>query len=242
MCPTLKLENCIKSVKSLGVDEIDRMFELMINHYENVNRLNFEKDLFEKDGVLIISDECNLIQGFSTYKLIHSTFQNKNISAIFSGDTVLNHEVWGTYEPFKVLGKLLKMQFEQGFEQLYWFLISKGHRTYQLLPLFFKHFYPSYKNQTPEFESELIDHLSILKFGDLYNQETKLISTQADYLKPDLLGFTEKCNRNKHINHFVSLNPNYAKGEELPCIAKIEFSNLTNYGLKFVSDAGKLDR
>jgi hypothetical protein len=242
MWPTMKLDNSIIQIRDLKPDEVERMFYLMNSHYENLNKANFIKDLKEKEGVLLIYDEDQNVQGFSTYNRISTCFQNHKITALFSGDTILNHSVWGSFAAFRAFGKLLKIKLEQENKDFYWFLISKGYRTYQLLPLFFKSFYPNYKEVNPIFEDGLIKHLSMLKFGEFYDQNTGIIKVRADYLKPDLHKLTEKSGRNEHVHFFISRNSNYLNGEELPCIAKIDYSNLTQLGLKFVVNVDNLDK
>ena len=149
----MNLNHVIKRRTELIESDTQRMFELMSMNYENYQKVNFETDLLEKDGVLIIYDENLVLQGFSTYKLIETEFENQQICAIYSGDTILNQQLWGSFASFKAFGFLLQTILTQHSGLLYWFLISKGHRTYLFLPLFFHRFYPNFRESTPDFES-----------------------------------------------------------------------------------------
>ena len=43
--------------------------------------------------------------------------------------------------------------------EFYWFLISKGYKTYRFLPLFFREFYPRHDAPTPAWAKEILDAL-----------------------------------------------------------------------------------
>ena len=54
-------------------------------------------------------------------------------------------------------------------EPLYWYLISKGYRTYRFLPVFFREFYPRHDVATPPVEAAVLYALGRRKFGDSYD-------------------------------------------------------------------------
>jgi len=102
--------------------------------------------------------------------------------------------------------------------------------------LFFKKFYPNYREQTPEFEKELIDYLAKKKFGKFYIKEKGIVKIHppADRLKPELARIPEHKLKNPHVKFFLDRNPEYINGTELVCIAEIKKENLKKYGLRFI--------
>ena len=226
----MKLNPTIQTVADLNTSTIERMFELMEMHYENIFKSKFEKDLEEKEGVLFLTDEEGLIRGFSTYCFHHIEVDGTEIHAIFSGDTVLDQQAWGTTAPIQILLRLFKQSLKHYPSNLYWFLISKGHRTYLLLPLLFKHFYPSWNHFEKGFESSVIDALASQKFGSSFDREKQLIYEGADCLK-ETIAFPKRTN--KHIKFFLEKNPQFHKGVELPCLAAINEENITPFGMRY---------
>ena len=227
------LKEKIVNINDLKSEEIERMFQLMNVHYENVKQNKFERDCSEKDGVLLVYNLGKIV-GFSTYQMIKTVYRNQTINAFFSGDTVLHKDYWGKTYVYKIAGSIFKMLLDKNSDQLYWFLITKGYKTYLYLPLLFNRFYPSYKECTPKYDKELIDHLSLLKFGDRYNSVKGVIVEHADWLIPEYNNISRNKMKNRHVEHFTKLNQGFRKGEELACITKVENDNLTALGKRFI--------
>lgn len=221
----------IVGVSELDIFTVDRMFQLMERHYSQVDRQKFEKDLEEKEGVLILFDEQEKLQGFSTYCYLHMEWENKPLHAVFSGDTIVNQSVWGSRAPIYILLDLFKKAHAQYPENLYWFLISKGHRTYLLLPLLFKKFYPAWNYGEDCREKELVRALSTHRFKEQYDFKRGLILEGADRLKSAI---AQPKRTNKHIDFFLKKNPDYLKGVELPCVAAIKEDNMTAFAMRYL--------
>lgn len=238
-----KLKKIIIPIKKLSLNDKERMFYLMNCHYENIIESKFLADLEEKEGVLLLNDAEGLIQGFSTYLIFDFMFKDKAINIMFSGDTVLNKIYWGTNLPFKIFADLIDHLMKKYNNELYWFLISKGYRTYLFLPLLFKSFYPSpvysiSKDDIYKYE-QLTEELSIFKFKSSYDIENRIIRSSGDFLKHELTGnenYFNKKNRFKMFtDFFYKNNPGFDIGNELPCIAKIDHDNLTSLAKRFIS-------
>lgn len=135
-------------------DERDEMFALMDGHYAAVTREGFDADLERKDEVILLHDGGGKIRGFTTC-VWNPCGEMEEGDVIFSGDTVIDRECWGTQELVKgFCHRAGELQRRSG-RKLYWFLISKGHRTYRYLPLFAKRFHPH-----PEREEPVLDRLA----------------------------------------------------------------------------------
>jgi hypothetical protein len=221
----------IVKVSELDAPAVDRMFQLMERHYSQVDRKKFEKDLEEKEGVLILYDEQDKLQGFSTYCYMHIEWENEALHAVFSGDTIVNQSVWGSRAPIYILLDLFKKAYARYPENLYWFLISKGHRTYLLLPLLFKSFYPAWNYCENCMEKALVSALSTYRFGEKYDAKRELILEGADRLKSAI---AQPKRSNKHIDFFLKKNPDYLKGVELPCIAQINEDNMSAFAMRYL--------
>lgn len=201
----------------LSQTEIDQMFHLMVRHYDQMERSIFLKDLADKTWVIVLSTDE--VVGFSTQKLIE--FQG--VKAVFSGDTIIAKEHWGSQH----LSQAFARHFFDYEEDLYWFLISKGYKTYKYLPTFFDKFYPRYDEVTPEPMKALLDGYGRLLYPEEYNPDTGVISyhSDKDRLKEELLDLSAK-KHDPHYDFFIQANPGYRKGDDLACLTLLRRDNL----------------
>ena len=76
--------------------------------------------------------------------LLETTVAHQPITALFSGDTIVARECWNEQALTQIWGRLalaLMDRYPPG--TLYWFLISKGYKTYLLLTNNFPTAFPS---------------------------------------------------------------------------------------------------
>lgn len=213
---------------SLTPEHVAELYGLYADHYLGTDPLRFQRDLAEKDWVILLRDEEGWIAGFSTQMLLHTELDGQPFRALFSGDTLIRRDCWGSQELVRAWCRLAgSLKARAGDEPLYWFLISKGYRTYLYLPLFFHRFFPRFDEPTPSLERTLMDRLALGKFGEAYSPETGLVQFAGDHdrLRPDLDAAAER-GENPHVRHFVRCNPEYARGVELVCLAEISPENM----------------
>lgn len=146
-----KLLGNLTRVADLSSQDLDEAFDLMGRHYENVARRTFESDLAEKRWIIQLRSEASgELCGFSTQMLLDATVDDRPVKALFSGDTIIDPNYWGDPALMDVGGKLcLSLIDEFPNDELYWFLISAGYKTYRFLPVFFRQFYPRFDEPTP---------------------------------------------------------------------------------------------
>lgn len=218
-------------VSELTAIQKDRMFFLMNNHYGNTLRNNFEYDLQEKDWVLmLLNEETMEMVGFSSQMLIKTMFNGKEIGVLFSGDTIIDKEHWGSMALSISFGELMIDLIDANKDmEIYWMLVSKGIRTYKYLQIFFMEYYPNYKINTPKEISELIDYLGFLRYPDSYDKTKGIVKAaqESQYLKE---GYQADAKPKKqHEVFFTQINPGYLNGDELICIAKLSLDNLNPF-------------
>ena len=221
----------IKPVKELTGNQIQRMLELMQSTYLNVTEFQFLKDLKEKDNVILLHEEGNLV-GFSTWVTYLHRFGEDTVNVIFSGDTVIDKSHWGSMSLPIAWGQLMFRELEANPDkELYWFLTSKGYKTYRFLPVFFREFYPSYDLPVSEFSKLLLCSLAQHKFGDRFDPETSLIKAEAksECLRPGIADVSPERLKDKHIRYFYQCNPHYAEGDELACLARCHPDNINQF-------------
>lgn len=231
---TKKLRGKAYKINELTTEMIQKMYSLFCGYYTNVSEEVFLRDLSEKSHVILMTANGE-IQGFSTIQIMKLKIQKKTVYVVFSGDTVMNREYWGE----KVLQKefckfALYLKLKTPFTKLYWFLISKGYKTYLLMTNNFVRFYPRYDKDTPRLEKTLLDLLCKKKFPEHYDPEKGLIlfGDNACAVKDGIAPIYPELLSNPHVNFFVDKNPDYHKGNELVCIAEMHYSLVYYFLLK----------
>lgn len=226
----MKLAGKIKEVNSLSQVEKDRMFELMASYFDNMKRETFERDLSEKQWVILLEDlDIGYIRGFSTQMLMSEKIDKVSVKAVFSGDTIIEKEYWGQTELVKVWGKLIFSLIEKYKDsRLYWFLVSMGYKTYRFLKVYFYEFYPCYNKEFPRFEKAVLDVFAHKKHPLEYDANSGIIhfNYPKERLKAGVADVSAQRLSDPHIRFFVEKNPLYAQGDELACLTELKEENM----------------
>lgn len=223
----------------LSLSDRYALYELFERHYEHTTWAQFEADLAEKDAVIVLRDTSSLPCGFSTQKVMRVTVDGLSVRAIFSGDTIIDPFHWGEQELGRAWCRYAgQVRAADRKTPLYWFLISKGYRTYLYLPVFFKKYYPASAWPTPEAEQRILNALATAKFRGYYDPETGLVAfpESRGNLKPELAVVPPHRMKNQHVRFFLSCNPSYAQGTELACLGEISPENMRSYPARILEE------
>ncbi len=223
-----------RPVASLSHGEITELFALFEKCYEAVSRDQFLADLSAKDDVLLLRDARGVIQGFSTQVCHELEAQGRPLRVLFSGDTIISPECWGTQELVRAWCRYAgTTKAEDPDSPLYWLLISKGHRTYLYLPLFFVKYLPSAMGVDPELV-HLRDEIASRLFGADYKPHSGRLefAESKGHLRPPLAEVPGAKDRHAHIAFFLEQNPRYTEGHELVCVAEISAENMRGLARK----------
>lgn len=226
----MALHSKVRTPSELSSNDLDEMFALMSRHYDNALREAFLKDLAEKQWIIELRDEMTgALRGFSTQRLMNSFIDGRETTALFSGDTIIDRECWGSPLLAIAWGQLAVRIIEANpTQELYWFLICKGFRTYRFLSVFFDEFFPRWDRETPECAQRVLNAFAQEKFGQQYDlQRGILTATDATYrVRPEIDTLSEN-RRDPHVAFFLDRNPGYQQGDELCCIARLTLSNFS---------------
>jgi len=217
---------------SLNSDDVEEMFQIFSRYYIGVTRCLFERDLREKDSVILLVDDQCRIKGFSTARVIDLPAEFGHGRAIFSGDTVVEQSHWGDPALARAFIRFAAMtKSQRPDEPLYWFLIVKGHRTYRYLPLFFQRFHPARNSTTSPGIRALMNRLASDRFGELYDRNTGIVRFPAPStrLSDWVAEIPDKDMHRPDVRFFLERNPGYRRGDELVCLVEIAESNLKPY-------------
>lgn len=222
-----------RCVTSLDDSLIEAMWRLFARYYDDVDHSTFVRDLREKHHVLLLLDrERRTLAGFSTIQSYSRRIGGRRVAVVFSGDTICDERFWGQRALHTAfLRYVLRVKLRNPLTPVYWFLISKGYKTYLLLARNFPEFWPRYDRSTPAWQRQVIDELAREKYGDAWLPDRGVLhfETPAGRLHDGVasIGVTER--EDDHIRFFYERNPHAALGDELCCLGRINAALALNY-------------
>lgn len=224
---TPRLYGRILRTDRLSPETVDALYALFCRYYEAVSREKFLSDMGEKSHIIVMWDQAtHEVKGLCTLLVWAETIQGRRCRIVYTGDTVVDQAYWGQRELQRLFTQfLLRVRLRYPFEGVYWFLISKGYRTYLQLTNNFFDFYPRYDRPTPPREAELLDRLARRKFPDEYVPAKGLViyREQGGQVREGIAEITPDMLRNPHIRFFAERNPGYHLGHELVCVGELTF-------------------
>ncbi len=234
------LRGGVVPVDRLTADDRHAMFAVFRRYYAAVTEERFEADLAAKDDVILLRDDDGVIRGFSTLLLLQVEHAGRTHHGVFSGDTVVDREFWGTKVLGRVfLGYLFRQRLRRPWSPLWWFLISKGYKTYLLMANNFPEHWPRHEAPTPPERQTLLDAFATQVFPRTYQHASGLVrQTEASGRLRDGIAAatTSLTSTNPRVRYFVERNPDWARGDELACIANMSWTMPLRYALKAVRD------
>jgi hypothetical protein len=225
-------------VEELSGSDHDQMFALMDVVYEGVTREAFERDLAGKDECIVLRKASGEVAGFSTQRFITLQVDAARVApltgddpapglttlaGLFSGDTVIHPDHWGTPVLFQTFAR--RYIADDGPPR-WWFLVSKGHRTYRIMPTLFQRFWPNRHEPTPDAAlAVMTTYAETLYPGDL-DDGVLAYHHATDRLRAGVAGISESNLRVPDIAFFAEANPSWALGHDLVCLCELTPDNL----------------
>jgi hypothetical protein len=232
-----RLECSLRTPGDLSLGERAAMFGLMADYYQQVRQDDFERDLDEKEWVIVTSEAQRGVLGFTTLTRIHALVNGMPVTALFSGDTVLAPDIWGARGWARVWGRhAAALMRDMPESPLYWLLLTATHRTYRFLPTFLREFYPRPGVETPKVMREITDVLARARFAQAYDPQRGIVHIERPLqVRNDFVELATQGLDDEHGQFFAARNPNFLAGDYLVCIGDLTEENHTRLGRKFFS-------
>lgn len=209
--------------ESLTAPQRARMLALMECCYEGVRPERFHRDLEEKQYVVLLSERrSGELVGFSTIRTTLEHLGGRSIEVLFSGDTVIHPDYWGSKELQACFSRfLLSRKLRRPTRPLFWLLLSGGYKTYLLTVNYFPRTLPRHDWQAPPERRALLDELATRWFGSQYERGLVRFSDAHYHVRPGLAPIGREALAHPHIAFFAQCNPGHVHGDELVCLSEI---------------------
>ena len=220
--------------------ERDEAYALLAAHFDGVTPEQFAHDLDGKDWILRIRRGDRLV-GFSTLQVYATTFEERRLNVIYSGDTIMAPEAWGSPVLARAWTAMVRrIQRPRATEPWYWLLLSSGFRTYRFLPVFLREFWPRHDAPTPDHATRLLAHLARERFGTEFDGRAGVVRfARPQRLREVLATVPGGKRRDPHVGFFLARNPGHAAGDELVCLASLGDENVTAAGARMLRGIGR---
>ncbi len=235
-----RLRGRVISLGALSLVQRDTMWRLFATYYEGpgVARACFDADLDAKQDLILLEDTGDRsLRGFCTLAWHHGQTDGVAWRALFTGDTIIDHRYWGQLALHITFTRYLLTRWLRSPSQpVYWYLITKGYKTYLILTRNFPHHFPRHDRDTPPFEAQLIHALSARLFGDWWCPERGLVCVPLDKrqrLRADVAPqHTVIPGRHADVDYFFTRNPGHAEGDELVVLARFDLQFLAHFATR----------
>ncbi len=207
------------------------MYALFAAYYAETSYERFAADLVAKDYAIELTAGGSLC-GFSTLVLLEFSASGASQRAIYSGDTIIDHRFWGEQALATAFCRFAgAVKAADPGTPLYWFLITKGHRTYRYLSAFSREYYPHPARPTPPFAAECIDVLARGRFGDAWKSDLGIVrfARSRGQLRTEWAEPHPSLAARPEVQFFLERNPGHASGDELCCLTELAGANLRSY-------------
>jgi hypothetical protein len=232
----MKLRAAVDEVRCLRQRDRNAMFSLMEQTYANTCRNRFEDDLSRKTWAIMVRlPGTERLVGFSTQVIVQTSVVGRKVSALYSGDTVIHRDHWGDPALAHAWGNFA-LQLIDRTAAPYWFLTSKGFRTYRYLPLFFRDYFPRPGVEMPAWEQAVVDAVGHFIGGRRYDSNMRVIRADGgrDSVRPEFADIGLRLRTDEHVCFFVKRNPGYAQGDELCCLAPLSRENFSRAAYRII--------
>ena len=221
---------------TISCTQRDEMYALLSQHFDGVTRGQFERDLAEKNWVVEIRREGRLL-GFSTLLVCEAHFDGRALTAIYSGDTIVAPEAWGSPALARTwIAAVNHLRAAFPSRACYWLLLTSGFRTFRFLPVFWREFFPRPDVSTPPVARRLLDHLAGARYGESYEAAAGIVRFPHPQRLRGSLGDVPAGRANDaRVAFFLARNPGHARGDELACLTEISAENLTAAGRRMLA-------
>jgi hypothetical protein len=214
------------------------MFALLARNFHGVEPAVFQRDLAEKNWVVLLEDERGTLRGFSTFLMYATRAGGRPITVVCSGDTIVEPSAWGsTALPRAWIRAVYEARAGYPEGDLFWLLLTSGFRTYRMMPVFCRTFYPRFDMPAHPEAQSLLDALASERYGAAYARGVVRFS-RPQVLRECLIGVPDGRSADPHVRFFLERNPGFVVGDELVSLGALALENLTAAGRRMV---GRID-
>jgi hypothetical protein len=213
------------------------MLDLLQICYTNVSPPQFNRDLDEKEWVILGNDlRTGGLWCFSTLRSLRATVDGVRILAFYSGDTASRPDTRGgaTFAGTRLV--IRKMFYEKSrslstADRFFWFTINSTSRGYRLTSSIFREYVPTPGRPLSPWDTRVVTELCRIK-GLAFDPSTGIVRLENPTMPME--AGERSTPDDPYIRFFQSVNPGALEGERLATLIELSAENLTPVGERMV--------
>ena len=221
-----QLRASCRRIEDVAAADRDAAWALFDAAYVGAERNRFHSDWDDKQWVILLRDPATGdLQGFSTVAITEvcdALLPGGRATVVFSGDTVVAPAYWGSKSLQRGFSRLMiRTKLRRPTRPLYWFLISKGYKTYLMLVRACPHAVPRCDRADDVRLRRVRDVVARQRFGADYDRAAGIVrhGARLEAVRPGLCPVDASLLSDPHVAFFVARNPGHVDGDELACVA-----------------------
>lgn len=216
------------------------MLDLLQICYTNVSPAQFNRDLDEKEWVILGTDaRSGGLWCFSTLRTLRATVDGERVVAFYSGDTASRPDTRGGATAAGTRLVIRKMFYEMNrglstADRFVWFTINSTFRGYRLTSMIFREYVPTPGRPLSPAQTRLVAELCRVK-GLAFDPSTGIVRLENPTMPRELSNASEVSPPDDpYVRFFLSANPGAGAGERLATLIELSAENLTPVGERMV--------
>ncbi len=209
------------------------MWHLFQQYYDSVSEKRFDADLDDKTAVTLLRDSGDdSLQGFSTLVTWDRIVEKRSVRVVFSGDTIINEDYWGqTALQREFLKYIMGEALRRPLTPTYWYLLTKGYKTYLLLSRNFPEHWPRHESPTPSWQQALIAQVASEHWPQQWRQERGILEFKdcVGKLGTEVAPIRQDMLKRPDLRFFLEQNSGHAQGDELCCVGRVNLRLWSSY-------------
>jgi hypothetical protein len=222
----MKVSIKIKTSDQLSAQTIDQMWDVYKEYYHY--SAAYFRQRIHKNTHFALFLKHNKIIGFTGLRINKVNIDGKKTSLFYLGQTVIHHNYRGK-KLLRRMGIKLAKAFCLDFllRRGYLWCDAISYKSYMAIAKGMCEFYPTFRNQTPQFEDAIIQFVGKKFYGDSFCSKSGTVSKKQNFVSDPSTLITSLELRNPDIQYYAGANPGYIQGNGLITLTPMNWTNIT---------------
>lgn len=221
----MKVNIKITASDQLSAQTIDQMWDVYKEYY-HYTAVYFRQRIQRNTHFALFYKHDKII-GFTGLRINKVSIDGRKTSLFYLGQTVVHHDYRGK-KLLRRMGIKLAKAFCLDFllRRGYLWCDAISYKSYMAIAKGMFEFYPTFRNQTPQFEDSIIQFVGKNFYGNSFCSKSGTVSKKQNFVSDPSALITSLELRNPDIQYYAEANPGYVQGNGLITLTPMNWANI----------------